>query len=203
MTGQAAMACWSVAVRVAAPADPGHVAAWLMQAMGHEPVPVIPGAPAVLAVPEIPAVLAVPEIPAVWTEDVPADADSPTAWAWLDRELNRPVAPEIGPAVRAVLLRYADGQCDLVVVGHHGWDQQSAIAPEWGSDGATAGWLGDPAVATCEAALDPTRPAGFDTAPTARVAAAAALVLARFEGRPAVRLAVGLPPRPVDLEVDL
>ncbi|MDG9720861.1 hypothetical protein QC282_30540, partial [Streptomyces sp. DH24] len=50
----------------------------------------------------------------LWTERVPGPADAPAAERRRDRELARPVdAP-----VRAVLLRYADGAADLVVVAH-------------------------------------------------------------------------------------
>jgi amino acid adenylation domain-containing protein len=70
----------------------------------------------------------------LWVQDVPAAADSPTAAAWRGRELGRPVAPAVGPASRSVLLRYANGQCDLVVVTHRANDPAPlrAPAPDWG-----------------------------------------------------------------------
>ncbi len=54
----------------------------------------------------------------LWQELLPAAADGPLAAARRDRELTRPVDPATGPGVRVVLLRYADGAADLVVVAH-------------------------------------------------------------------------------------
>ncbi|WP_433260183.1 amino acid adenylation domain-containing protein [Actinosynnema sp. CS-041913] len=53
----------------------------------------------------------------LWSEPVPVDADSPVALRRLRAELHRP-ATQDGPPVRAVLLRYADGVADLVLVAH-------------------------------------------------------------------------------------
>ncbi|HEX8081062.1 MAG TPA: amino acid adenylation domain-containing protein [Jatrophihabitans sp.] len=54
----------------------------------------------------------------LWTQDVPGGAGSAIAARRRDRELSRPVDPQAGPGVRVVLLRYADGLADLVVVAH-------------------------------------------------------------------------------------
>ncbi|MFC7586032.1 AMP-binding protein [Nonomuraea antimicrobica] len=53
----------------------------------------------------------------LWTERVPAPAGSATANRRLDAELFRPVAAG-GAGLRAVLLGYADGAADLVLVAH-------------------------------------------------------------------------------------
>lgn len=56
----------------------------------------------------------------LWVEPVPDDADSPAAARRRDRELSRPVAA----GLRAVLIRYADGPADLVLVARRdAWDQ--------------------------------------------------------------------------------
>ncbi|PWS52074.1 peptide synthetase, partial [Streptomyces sp. FT05W] len=47
----------------------------------------------------------------LWVDDVPAGAAEPLAERRLDAEMRRPAA-----GVRCVLLRYADGEADLVVV---------------------------------------------------------------------------------------
>ena len=54
----------------------------------------------------------------LWQEQVPGAADSVIAGQWRERELSRPVDPQAGPGVRAVLLRYTDGPADLIVVAH-------------------------------------------------------------------------------------
>ncbi|MGV9809935.1 amino acid adenylation domain-containing protein [Micromonospora chersina] len=55
----------------------------------------------------------------LWVEPVPDDADSPAAARRRDRELSRPVAA----GLRAVLIRYADGPADLVLVARRdAWD---------------------------------------------------------------------------------
>ncbi|OCC07754.1 non-ribosomal peptide synthetase [Streptomyces sp. PTY087I2] len=51
----------------------------------------------------------------LWHESVPAASSSPAAQARRDTEAGRPLALS-GPPVRAVLLRYADGPADLVLV---------------------------------------------------------------------------------------
>ncbi|TDC86332.1 amino acid adenylation domain-containing protein, partial [Nonomuraea deserti] len=53
----------------------------------------------------------------LWTERVPAAAGSAEAGRRLDAELFRPVRAE-GAGLRAVLLEYADGPADLVLVAH-------------------------------------------------------------------------------------
>ncbi|MEU1516137.1 amino acid adenylation domain-containing protein [Streptomyces sp. NPDC005811] len=50
----------------------------------------------------------------LWTDDVPAAPAAPLAARRREAELRRPVARE----VRCVLLRYADGTADLVLVAH-------------------------------------------------------------------------------------
>ncbi|MGW6054324.1 amino acid adenylation domain-containing protein [Streptomyces sp. NPDC055189] len=56
-------------------------------------------------------------LPRLWVEHVPAASASPTARHRLRSELHRPVdARERG--LRAVLLQYADGPADLVLVAH-------------------------------------------------------------------------------------
>ncbi|GAA2500755.1 amino acid adenylation domain-containing protein [Streptomyces gobitricini] len=54
----------------------------------------------------------------LWVQDVPEGAESPAAARSRERELSRPADPATGPGLRAVLLRYADGAADLVVVAH-------------------------------------------------------------------------------------
>ncbi|MGI5479558.1 non-ribosomal peptide synthetase [Streptomyces lavendofoliae] len=54
----------------------------------------------------------------LWVEDVPDGAESPAAALLREHELSRPADPATGPGLRAVLLRYADGAADLVVVAH-------------------------------------------------------------------------------------
>ncbi|SER97673.1 amino acid adenylation domain-containing protein [Streptomyces qinglanensis] len=54
----------------------------------------------------------------LWVQDVPGGADADIAPALRERELSRPADPRTGPGLRVVLLRYADGAADLVVVAH-------------------------------------------------------------------------------------
>ena len=54
-----------------------------------------------------------PRPAARWAVDVPSTMDPASA---RRRELSRPVDPRLGPRERTVLLRYADGSADLVVV---------------------------------------------------------------------------------------
>ncbi|WP_243082000.1 amino acid adenylation domain-containing protein [Streptomyces sp. 891-h] len=54
----------------------------------------------------------------LWVEEIPDGADSRLAEVRRERELSRPADPRTGPGVRAVLLRYADGTEELVVVAH-------------------------------------------------------------------------------------
>ncbi|MFI7291531.1 amino acid adenylation domain-containing protein [Streptomyces anulatus] len=51
----------------------------------------------------------------LWQDAVPAASSSPAAQARREAEAARPLAPS-GPPVRALLLRYADGPADLVLV---------------------------------------------------------------------------------------
>ncbi|GGV78690.1 hypothetical protein GCM10010294_48220 [Streptomyces griseoloalbus] len=52
----------------------------------------------------------------LWTERVPCRADAPAAERWRARELARPLPAHQDAPVRAVLLHYADGVTDLIVV---------------------------------------------------------------------------------------
>ncbi|MEO3886370.1 amino acid adenylation domain-containing protein [Nonomuraea sp. B5E05] len=56
----------------------------------------------------------------LWAERVSAAAGSAEAGRRLDAELSRPVRAE-GNGLRAVLLEYADGPADLVLVAHRAW----------------------------------------------------------------------------------
>ncbi|MDG9705836.1 amino acid adenylation domain-containing protein [Streptomyces sp. DH37] len=54
----------------------------------------------------------------LWTEQVPCRSDASAAQRWRAREMARPVAAPRDAPVRGVLLQYADGVADLVVVAH-------------------------------------------------------------------------------------
>jgi amino acid adenylation domain-containing protein len=54
----------------------------------------------------------------LWTERVPCRSDASAAQRWRTRELVRPVVAHRDAPVRGVLLHYADGVADLVVVAH-------------------------------------------------------------------------------------
>ncbi|MEU4266073.1 amino acid adenylation domain-containing protein [Streptomyces argenteolus] len=54
----------------------------------------------------------------LWPQAVPCRSDSSDAARWRTRELARPLVAHRDPAVRGVLLTYADGVADLVVVAH-------------------------------------------------------------------------------------
>ncbi|MEU8144836.1 amino acid adenylation domain-containing protein [Nonomuraea sp. NPDC048901] len=56
-------------------------------------------------------------LPRLWDERVPAACDSAVAGRRVEAELHRPLDAE-GALLRAVLLRYADGPADLVLVAH-------------------------------------------------------------------------------------
>ncbi|MEU7740482.1 amino acid adenylation domain-containing protein [Nonomuraea sp. NPDC049158] len=56
-------------------------------------------------------------LPRFWGERVPAACDSAVARRRVEAELHRPLDAE-GALLRAVLLRYADGPADLVLVAH-------------------------------------------------------------------------------------
>ncbi|MEV6149697.1 amino acid adenylation domain-containing protein [Nonomuraea sp. NPDC052129] len=56
-------------------------------------------------------------LPRLWDERVPADCDSAVADRRVEAELHRPLDAE-GALLRAVLLHYADGPADLVLVAH-------------------------------------------------------------------------------------
>ncbi|WP_436988445.1 amino acid adenylation domain-containing protein [Streptomyces sp. enrichment culture] len=54
----------------------------------------------------------------LWTERVPCRSDESAAQRWRARELVRPVVAHRDAPVRGVLLHYADGVAELVVVAH-------------------------------------------------------------------------------------
>ena len=54
----------------------------------------------------------------LWVQDVPAVAETDIAARRRERELSRAADPRTGPGVRVVLLRFADGAAELVVVAH-------------------------------------------------------------------------------------
>ncbi|MER5983318.1 amino acid adenylation domain-containing protein [Streptomyces sp. NPDC001787] len=54
----------------------------------------------------------------LWRQPVPCRSDAPGAERWRSRELTRPLVAHRDAAVRAVLLEYADGVAELVVVAH-------------------------------------------------------------------------------------
>ncbi|MEV0345330.1 amino acid adenylation domain-containing protein [Nonomuraea sp. NPDC050680] len=56
-------------------------------------------------------------LPRLWCERVPAACDSAVAGRRVEAELHRPLGAE-GALLRAVLLQYADGPADLVLVAH-------------------------------------------------------------------------------------
>jgi amino acid adenylation domain-containing protein len=135
----------------------------------------------------------------VWTETVPARADEPAAVRLRDRELHRPVDPRTGPALRAVLLRYTDGQADLVLVA-----DRNLLDPEE-LERLALGLCHDDVPATLgDSTWEPPRPPEWglgDPAATGSVelivhsgvkpdvlTAALGLVLARCEQRPTVRV---------------
>ncbi|MFD8519485.1 amino acid adenylation domain-containing protein [Streptomyces capillispiralis] len=165
----------------------------------------------------------------LWTERVPCGAGAPAARRWRDRELGRPL-PAGGVPLRAVLLHYADGAADLIVVAHRAALDTTALhaftARLLGGTGdfaPTAGRAPD-----AEGGADGTagrpdwglgRPHGPDT-PVTRVlplppghpetdaegwATALGVVLARYEGvtRPALALlAPGRPAVPAPVAAD-
>ncbi|MGW7074199.1 amino acid adenylation domain-containing protein [Streptomyces sp. NPDC054866] len=66
-------------------------------------------------------------LPRLWVERVPAPCESPTARRRFQSELRRPVDGR-GHGLRAVLLRYADGPADLVLVAHRGSFDAESLA---------------------------------------------------------------------------
>ncbi|MFK4151404.1 amino acid adenylation domain-containing protein [Streptomyces fungicidicus] len=73
----------------------------------------------------------------LWTERVPCRADEPAAERWRARELARPLPAGPDTPARAVLLRYADGAADLIVVAHRATTNTEAL------HALAAGILGD------------------------------------------------------------
>lgn len=63
----------------------------------------------------------------LWVEHVPATCESPTARRRFQSELRRPVDAR-GHGLRAVLLQYADGAADLVLVAHRGSFDAESLA---------------------------------------------------------------------------
>ena len=118
----------------------------------------------------------------LWVEEVTAAPGSPEGAARLRRELSRPVDPATGTAARSVILRYADGSRDLVVVSHHVPDPPPARAPApgWGLGD------GDGGRATAAGPLDVTGLSPAD------LVAALGIVVGRYSGSDRVR--VGLHP---------
>ncbi|MFE0447517.1 amino acid adenylation domain-containing protein [Streptomyces fungicidicus] len=96
----------------------------------------------------------------LWTERVPCRADEPAAERWRARELARPLPAGPDTLARAVLLRYADGAADLIVVAHRATTNTEAL------HALAAGILGDTGTGS---AAGPAGPAavlqGPDTAP--------------------------------------
>jgi len=163
----------------------------------------------------------------LWVEDVPAGSSD--AAAWRERELARGVDPAIGPAARQVLLRYADGAADLVVVANRAAEGGSAElaelaaalrrldavpAPDWGLGDPRAGTAvgrhdfvlpgedGGDAEITVTAALGLVLPRQDCGDAEITVTAALGLVLARYTGRSAVVIGGADPRRSVVLPVD-
>ncbi|MFK0174182.1 amino acid adenylation domain-containing protein [Streptomyces sp. NPDC090306] len=60
----------------------------------------------------------VDRLPRLWIDEVAARASAQAARRRLEAELHRPATGKFGPLFRAVLLRYADGLADLVLVAH-------------------------------------------------------------------------------------
>ncbi|MEU3193492.1 hypothetical protein ABZ686_23325 [Streptomyces sp. NPDC006992] len=85
----------------------------------------------------------------LWVQDVPGGADADIAAARRERELSRPADPRTGPGLRAVLLRYADGAADLVVVAH-----RAVLADPCDLARALLGETVDPAVRAGDAAAE-------------------------------------------------
>ncbi|MGW7465531.1 amino acid adenylation domain-containing protein [Streptomyces xantholiticus] len=129
----------------------------------------------------------------LWEEALPFAADHPAARRRAAAEAERPLHTEALP-LRAVLLRYADGDADLVLVGRHevtfdeprftfgrssgatAPQEDAAPPPEWG--------LGDPALAGRTGEVPVPLPAAVRT-DDALLTGAALLVLARYgTGRP-------------------
>ncbi|MFF8034154.1 non-ribosomal peptide synthetase [Streptomyces sp. NPDC016626] len=159
----------------------------------------------------------------LWTERVPCGSDAPAAERWRARELARPLPAHRDAPVRAVLLHYADGVTDLIVVAHRAALDTAALhaftARLLGEPGDFASTADRPAAAGCapdavrprEPSARPDwglgRPHGPDT-PVTRVlplpadhpeadaeswATALGVVLARYEGVGRPALAMLLP----------
>ena len=64
----------------------------------------------------------------LWVEEVPADAAPEAAGSRRERELSRPADPQVGRGIRAVLLCFADGLADLVIVAHRAVADPCSVA---------------------------------------------------------------------------
>ncbi|WP_328930652.1 non-ribosomal peptide synthetase (plasmid) [Streptomyces sp. NBC_00190] len=124
----------------------------------------------------------------LWEEQLSLDAAHPAAAARARREAERPLRGA-GLPLRAVLLRYRDGDGDLVLVARHGLTLDGTSLT-FGRDGAAAGlpagdrpaleWgLGDAAEVGRTAEVPVPLPERLPADP-ALLAAATALVLARY-----------------------
>ncbi|GHC63187.1 amino acid adenylation domain-containing protein [Streptomyces cinnamoneus] len=148
----------------------------------------------------------------LWQESVPAASGTPQARARLRAEAGRPPVPS-APAVRAVLLRYTDGQADLVLVARRSaLDEQAlrdlaahllegtgtppvipaAVPPVAGAPRTAAPWgLGDPSrtgrTGSVPVETEVSEPSD------AQLTAAAGLVLARYTAGEDTSVAVFAP----------
>ncbi|MEV6472710.1 non-ribosomal peptide synthetase [Streptomyces sp. NPDC051657] len=126
--------------------------------------------------------------PGLWTETVPAPAGSGTAARRRAAEARRPVAP--GHRLRAVLLRYADGQAPEVVLTADGaaLDARSLRI-------VARVLLGEVEPDAVAPHAGPLPPDLCVDAETRRLAAALALTAGRYTGAASVRVAVPVPAR--------
>ena len=96
--------CHCLRVRIAGPVDPAVVAA-RFAVIGAAPVSAVSASAASASA-----------AGTLWVEPVPARPAQPLAARRREAELTRPVPRSQG--LRAVLLRYQDGQSDLILAGH-------------------------------------------------------------------------------------
>jgi len=157
----------------------------------------------------------------LWVEDVPAGAESGTAARRRERELSRAVDPLVDLGIRVVLLRFADGLADLVVVAHRAVADPCSVSRAVLTEPGPAAWLdpgldqrlrdglarldraeapawglgraGSPAIGTHPFAIAPAGDAPVGDAPAGvLLTAALGLVLARCAE--ADRVSIGLDP---------
>ncbi|MFD4238992.1 amino acid adenylation domain-containing protein [Streptomyces sp. NPDC058542] len=126
--------------------------------------------------------------PGLWTETVPAPAGSGAAARRRAAEARRPVAP--GHRLRAVLLRYADGQAPEAVLTADGaaLDARSLRI-------VARVLLGEVEPDAVAPHAGPLPPDLCVDAETRRLAAALALTAGRYTGAASVRVAVPVPAR--------